>query len=353
MVAILAFFLVLQYLVFPQLAGARKVVSLLSGVDPLLLALAMVLEGASLLAYAELTRSLLPHPRPTRHTILRINLTSLGVSHVVPGGNAVGAGVSADLLKDHGVRVADASFALGTQGIGSAAVLNLILWLALIASVPARGFSPAYATAALFGAFVLGAFAFLVLGLSRGGNWAANAVRRVAARLPYLDEEKAEKAVLRVAERLREVMRDRRLVAKAMGWAAANWLLDAASLWVALDAFGHRVDPLGLLVSYGVANVAASVPITPGGLGVLEAALAGSLVAFGTPRGIAVLGIAAWRLVNFWLPIPVGALAYLSLRVGGHRRRAVEELGTLAERAAEEADDPTSWARRLGLRRAR
>ena len=64
--------------------------------------------------------------------------------------------------------------------------------------------------------------------------------------------------------------------------------LDASSLWVFLAAFGHLMTPYGLLVAYGLANVMAVLPITPGGLGVVEGVLVPTLVGFGSPRGIAI-----------------------------------------------------------------
>ena len=57
----------------------------------------------------------------------------------------------------------------------------------------------------------------------------------------------------------------------------------------------------------------AAVPITPGGLGVIEAVLIPTLVAFGAPAAVAAVGVVAYRLVNFWLPIPVGFVAYAIL----------------------------------------
>jgi uncharacterized protein (TIRG00374 family) len=145
---------------------------------------------------------------------------------------------------------------------------------------------------------------------------------------------------------------DRRLLYSAIGWAAANWLLDAASLWVFLWAYGSRVEIDGLLVSYGLANVLAAIPLTPGGLGVVEAVLTSSLVGFGTPRDVAILGVISWRLVNFWLPIPAGGLAYLSLRArsGPPRRERREELARLMQESAITADRPKEWLERHGLR---
>ena len=63
------------------------------------------------------------------------------------------------------------------------------------------------------------------------------------------------------------------------------------------------------------------IPITPGGLGVVEGVLIPTLVGFHVPLGIATLGVLSYRLVNFWLPIPVGGAAYLSLRFGRRARQ--------------------------------
>ena len=125
-----------------------------------------------------------------------------------------------------------------------------------------------------------------------------------------------------MADRLQVLLRDRRLLINALVWAAANWLFDAASLWVFLFAFGKAVFPVDLLVAYGLANILAAIPITPGGLGVVEVTLTATLVGFGVPRSIAGVGVLAWRLVNFWLPIPVGGVCYGTLRFGPEGRRA-------------------------------
>jgi Lysylphosphatidylglycerol synthase TM region len=109
--------------------------------------------------------------------------------------------------------------------------------------------------------------------------------------------------------------RDKRVLAWALLWASLNWLLDAASLWCFVAAFGSLVNPVELFAAYGIANVAGALPITPGGLGVVDSIAPLLLVGFGVTRSVATLGVIGWRLVNFWLPIPTGALAYASLKV--------------------------------------
>lgn len=352
-VTVLVALIIVEYLVLPQVAGARKSLALLSSVSILDLVLGVLLEVAAIGAYAKLTQAALPPgARPPFSTVVRIDLSTLAASHIVPGGSAAGAGLGYRLLTDAGVSGTDAGFTLATQGLGSALVLNVLLWLGLLISIPRRGFSPLYGTAAILGAVLIASFAIAVVSLTRGEDRLAGTLCRLADRLPLLDGPGVSRVLHRVAERLRLLGADRRLVARAALWATANWLLDAASLWVFVAAFGFRVDLDALIVAFGLANVLAAIPVTPGGLGVVEAVLTSALVGFGTPRGTAVLGVVVYRLVNFWLPIPIGGLSYLSLKLGPTSTR--EERGAALRRAAEEsiaeAHDPRQWAKERGIR---
>lgn len=351
-VALLVFLLVVEYLVIPQLAGARRSLSTLTHVNLALLAAALLAEVGAIVAYAQLTRSVLPHESaPSLLRTTQIQLATLAVSHLVPGGAAAGSGLGVKLLADEGVSGEDAGFAITVQSLGSAVVLNVLLWVALVASIPVRGFNPLYATAAGVGVVLLGAFFALVVGLTRGEARAARLVRGIARRTPFLNEEAVHRAVHRVAGRIRALLGDRSLLLRAIGWAAANWAFDAGCLWIFLGAFGDAVDPVSLLVAYGLANVLAAIPITPGGLGVVEAALSASLIGFGVARPTVLVGVVAYRLVNFWLPIPVGALAYASLRagLGGRRPKRREQVRELAYEAAAEREDARTWAGRHGV----
>jgi uncharacterized protein (TIRG00374 family) len=335
--------------VLPQLAGTRKALDLLGRVDVWWLVAGVALEIGALLAYSQLTRSLLPREdRVSLLTTGRITLSTLAVSHVVPGGTIAGASLGYRLLTSAGVKGTDAGFALATQGLGSAVVLNVLLWVGLVVTIPLRGFNPLYGTAAIVGALALAGVGAAVLLLTRGEDRAARVVCRVARRVPFVDENALSDVLHRVSERLSGLLADRPLLARAALWAALNWLLDAASLWVFLTAFGHRMGPDGLLVAYGLAYVLAAIPLTPGGLGVVEAVLTTMLVAFGSPRGIALLGVVGYRLVNFWLPIPLGGIAYASLRV---ERVAVAraELHKEALDAIEAAPNPREWAGERGI----
>ncbi|SDX90966.1 hypothetical protein SAMN05661080_01672 [Modestobacter sp. DSM 44400] len=306
---------VVGYLVVPQITGAGSSWQLLVGVDLTWLLVAVGLEAASLAVYAALTRAMLPRlERPSYRTVLGIDLATLAASHVVPGGSAVGLGLGYRLLTRAGVSGPAAVFAKATQSIGSAVVLNLLLWGALVASLPLHGFSPVYGPVALTGLVLLSAAAVLLGLLLRGDDRIATWLARQVARLPRVSGEGVRAAVLTGTGHLRVFAADRRLLATTGLLAAANWLLDAAALWACVRAFGHSLGPDGLLVSYGIAAVLAALPVTPAGLGVVEAFLIPSLVAFSVPHGVAVLGVLAWRALSFLLPVPIGGVSYLLLQ---------------------------------------
>jgi uncharacterized protein (TIRG00374 family) len=163
----------------------------------------------------------------------------------------------------------------------------------------------------------------------------------VARRVPLLDEESVYRLVLRLAARLQTLVADRRRLVRGLLWDLSFWLCSAGSLWVFLAAFGHRAGVDGLIVAFSLAYVLAAIPITPAGLGVVEATMIAMLTFFGADRGTATLGVLSYRLINFWLPIPLGALAYLSLQVGQGttERRKAAELRGLAERSLREAEE--------------
>jgi hypothetical protein len=99
--------------------------------------------------------------------------------------------------------------------------------------------------------------------------------------------------------------------------------------------------------------VLGAIPVTPAGLGVIDSVTPVLLVSFGLTRSVATLGVLSWRLVNFWLPIPSGAAAYVSLKVprgAGIKamRRALAELTARGAHspgpAGQPAQDPSGQA---------
>ena len=308
--------LIVEYLVIPELVGASKDLYLLGRVGVFWAVAGVVLELVSLFCYAVLTRALLPAAgRPGLVRLFGIDLSAAAVAHVIPAGTIGSAGVGYQLFTSEGLDGTDVGVMMATKGMGSTVVLNVLLWLALVISIPVAGFRPLYGTVAIVGAILLAAIAALVVGFTRGGPRAARIVRAIGDRIPRVGGEKLEKIVLQASDSLRGLATDRRVLVSSLTWASLNWLLDAASLWCFIAAFGHFTDPVGLFAAYGIANVLGAIPISPAGLGVIDSLTPVLLVSFGLTRSVAILGVLAWRLVNFWLPIPAGAASYVALKV--------------------------------------
>ena len=77
-------------------------------------------------------------------------------------------------------------------------------------------------------------------------------------------------------------------------------MLDACALWVFIRAFGVSLDFDALIIAFGIANVLAAIPITPGGLGYVDTGYVGMLRGFGVPFRTATLGVASYRFAQFF-----------------------------------------------------
>jgi uncharacterized protein (TIRG00374 family) len=348
---------VVYFALVTVIPGVRTAASELRDVNPFLLLTGLGLEVAALYAYTLLTRASLGESGDILSTwrLFRIQMSTKALSSIVPGGSAAGSALGYRLITLSGVPGPDAGFALATAGLTSAVVLNVLFWISLVISIPIRGVNGGYATAAVSGVLLMAFAAGLIFSLLEGQGRAERLLRWIARKL-RLNENRAAAGVRHVGGRLEELASDRQLLGRVVGWAAANWLLDAAALWVFLRAFGVTTDVDALLVAFGLVNVLAVIPITPGGLGVIDVGLPSALVGFGLTRSTAVLGVATYRLAQFFFPIVLGGVLYASLRVGPWSIERRERLKRLRDLAADEALNPErafDFAVRFGHRPGR
>ncbi len=113
------------------------------------------------------------------------------------------------------------------------------------------------------------------------------------------------------------------------GWATVTslgvWAGDCGCLALSFLAVGAGVPWRGLLLAYGAGQLAAILPITPGGLGVVEGSLTVALVAFGGAHYTTVAAVLLYRLMSFWLVVPIGWASWGTLALVGRSRRTVLE----------------------------
>jgi uncharacterized protein (TIRG00374 family) len=315
-VLILAIWLV----IIPQVQAARTAVLALNHISTQLLLLGLILELASIASYSALTLvTLHPRNRPNYSTLLRIDLATQGVNNSLPGGGPTSTAVKYRMLTLARTTPANALTGTTIEVSTSVLVLGVIFGVAIALSADDIRGNLAYVVAGI----VIGGVAIIVAGaailLARFREATLRRVGLLARRVPFLSEDAAIGFVDAIGELADAYRGSRRRMAAAIAWAAVNWLLDACALWVFLLAFGFTQNPAHLLVAYGLACLVGLVPITPGGLGVIEGVLIPALVGFGAPAGIAALGVISWRLVQYWLPMPLAVGAYASLRAGPFR----------------------------------
>jgi len=107
--------------------------------------------------------------------------------------------------------------------------------------------------------------------------------------------------------------------------ATALWLVDFICLVCCFGAVHAPIPWSGVLLAFGVSQIAASLPFIPGGIGVVEGSLAVILVAYGTAKVPALAVVLFYRLLTFWLAILVGwiCVAAIEWRVNAARKRNV------------------------------
>ncbi len=351
---LLAFVAVGYYFIIPLVPDFRDATDEIQRVEPILLIVGLLLEITALWCYAPLMKAALSDAGEelSLFRLFRIQMSTRALSSIVPGGSAASSALGYRLMTLSGVAGPDAGFALATVGLGSAVVLNLILWCGLIITIPIRGFNPAYGTAALAGIVIMLLAAGLVYGVRSNNGWSDRFIRW-AARKFNVDEDKASRVLAQIAERLEQLMGDRHLLGRVAFWASLNWLFDAAALWIFVRAFGSTLSIDALIISFGIANVLAAIPITPGGLGYVDTSYVGMMRGFGVPLRTATLGVASYRFAQFFFPIVLGGIMYLTLRVGPwsiERRDRLMPLRDLAEQESKRGETQIDFALRFPTR---
>ena len=256
-------------------------------------------------------------PRVAWGTVATAQLAGTAASRVVPGGAATGGVVQGRLLIQAGQPAASVASALTGVGLITTAVLLLLPVLtlpALLIGPPPEEQLRLGLVVSLIVAVVIVGVGVTVLTWPRVlvvvGRLVGHAIHRVR---PSVTADST--AALLSAQRARVAAAFQGRWWLAVFLAATNRMFDYAALVAALAAFGVRARPSEVLLAFVVAQALAMVPITPGGLGFVESGLTALLVVIGVPADISVIATLLYRLVSFWLPIPIGVLAWAGWRI--------------------------------------
>ena len=100
----------------------------------------------------------------------------------------------------------------------------------------------------------------------------------------------------------------------ALGYAATNWLTDLLCLVFTARALHLRLELLPLAGVYLAVQLIRQIPLTPGGVGLIETSLLAGLVAAGAGHADAAAVVLTYRLLSCWFIVPIGATSWAILR---------------------------------------
>jgi uncharacterized protein (TIRG00374 family) len=283
--------------------------------------LAIFVESVSMVTLARMQRRLLRAGgvRLPINAMLGIIYASNSISVSIPiAGSPMSAAFSFRAFARRGADRSLAGWALAMSGVISTVTFALIVAMGAIVS----GNVVAAVLGALAGsATVVPVLAWLIAirndrvrtPLSAAAAWSLRLVQRIIHRPKGEPRELVDVTIERVEG----------LHLRGRGWAfvfwlaTVNWVADIACLAVSIMAVGSPVPWSALILAWSVGVGAASFGITPGGLGVVEAALAAALVAAGVHSPKAVAAVLVYRLISFWLVDAVGWALYGATRKRG------------------------------------
>jgi uncharacterized membrane protein YbhN (UPF0104 family) len=278
--------------------GLGEVRARIEGAQPGWLGVAVVLELLSCLSYVLMFKPIFC-ARMSWRTSYQLGMSELAVGSLVPASGAAGLAFGAWALRKGGMPVRDiarrtvAFFVLKSAvNFVAVAAVGVAMWFGVGPDVsPALTLLPAVLAIAAIVAVAVIPFVVARRGWTKRPAVALSEGVREAGR------------VLRA--------RDWRVIAGSVGY----WAFDNAVLWACLHAFGGSPPITLVLMAYLIGQLGGLLPI-PGGVGGIDGGLLGALVVYGLPAPPAAAAILAYRVILFWLPLVLGATAFVSLRRG-------------------------------------
>jgi putative heme transporter len=305
---------------------------------------ALVLEAASLVSFAAVQYRLLEAGglKPPAAPLVGITLASQAITNSLPGGAAVAAVYGFRWYRRLGADDGLAGWAMVGSGVAAA------LGLALVAAGGLVLATEQGATLDLI-PVVLGVLAVtLAVGAlfvyERPLGLVVTRALRACHRLTGFPRGDVEVAIERAVRRVTLVRLRWREIGVVVGLALATWLLDCSCFALSFLMVGVGIPWKGLLLAYGAGQLAANLPITPGGLGAVEGSLTIALAYFGGAHTGTVDAVLVYRLISFWGVLVVGWLAWgwgaLGVRRGRWPRHAMEAPVEVAPGPALALDPP-------------
>jgi putative heme transporter len=236
-----------------------------------------------------------------------LSLANEAIANTVPGEPAISSAYRYRFYRRFGASGASAGWTIFTILVAQAMSMSLLLLLGVLVAL-AGSTGGEYTGLAIVGLVIVVA-AVAVLARRDLILRLAEALTRAAGRGARRGTGDTPGLAARIEStfaRMREIPLSVRSTLGVVGVAAAVWLGDFLCLVCSFWAIHAAVPWDGVLLAYGVAQVAGSLPIVPGGIGIIEGSLAIILITYGASRPSALAAALIYRIISFWLSITVG-----------------------------------------------
>lgn len=276
----------------------------------------VVVTTANLVAPATAQRAALPGL--TMPVALAVDWVTSAVTNLVPGGSAAAVGMTWSMYRSRGLASGAIARSVVVTGVWDLFVKLSTPLLAVVWLSTQQPAGPGLVQAAVVGAVLFGAMVVLAA-LVLGRPQVVEVAARVAGRLPVIGPG--------LGPRLAEMRRDTLALVRQRGLGLTFWTVAGhANLYLllvlCLRAVGIGSETLswaGVLAAFAFGRLVTAVPVTPGGLGVMEVTLTAALGQVGTAAGAVgpdpaavVAAVLVFRFASLVLPLPLGALAWLA-----------------------------------------
>jgi uncharacterized protein (TIRG00374 family) len=298
---------------------------------------AIALEIASYLCFTQMQYELFGagHLRPPWRPLFKLSIASQAITNSLPIGNAVASVYGFRWFRRFGADTTLSIWALAGTLVAASVSLSLLAIVGLaLATEQGASFD---LVPVLIGTFAIMLFIGSLFVYERPLHAVVTGVLRVSVALTKRPHGDTHEQIRRIMAWMTAVRLSWGQIGRIVFWGTANWLFDCACFAIMFVAIDAPIPWTGLLLAYGAGQLAATLPITPGGLGVVEGSITVALVAFGGAESSTAEAVLLYRLVSFWFILALGWSIIGQLAFEVRRGRWPREVMDIEAQAGPEA----------------
>ncbi len=299
----------------PHLGDFSKVLSLKNQIHPFWLIMALFTQIGQYIGDGWLSQVLLRIIgfRISFKETIKIASLNVFAANILPVGEAGSLATTFYFYKKLGVTVQQIIFLSVSWTIITISVLISVFLISLLflPELPSLPITPAYLLIASI-ITILIVLDFFILERKIVLPYIKNILRKYFGKFSFYEE--LSKFKNNIPEYRKILFRDKILLAQVIIAAQIYYFANIATLSFSFLAFGHTPNLAVVTAAYTISLLLGWVTLAPAGIGAAEATLILIFLHFKIDAPVALASVLVFRVMNFWLPIPAGALSYFSLK---------------------------------------